>query len=163
MCVFLGFCFTFFVSESISCFLSGTNFRGFLNHLFLQIISNDEYKSVEHRVLANPLQEPRVSVAVFCNPSNRDGLFGPLPELVSQEKPARYRQFTLSDYMQRFFKKELDGKTLTNYYRLWNSNSPSQHCLNTTSPIYTHKHNRANIAWTPLHICLSRVNTWLNN
>ncbi|KAE9450891.1 hypothetical protein C3L33_17209, partial [Rhododendron williamsianum] len=84
----------------------------------LQIISNDEYKSVEHRVLANPLQEPRVSVAVFCNPSNRDGLFGPLPELVSQEKPARYRQFTLSDYMQRFFKKELDGKTLTNYYRL---------------------------------------------
>ncbi|XP_058184743.1 1-aminocyclopropane-1-carboxylate oxidase homolog 1-like [Rhododendron vialii] len=84
----------------------------------LQIISNDEYKSVEHRVLANPLQEPRVSVAVFCNPSNRDGLFGPLPELVLQEKPARYRQFTLSDYLQRFFKKELDGKTLTNYYRL---------------------------------------------
>ncbi|KAF7133013.1 hypothetical protein RHSIM_Rhsim09G0090500 [Rhododendron simsii] len=84
----------------------------------LQIISNDEYKSVEHRVLASPLQEPRVSVAVFCNPSNRDGLFGPLPELVSQEKPARYRQFKLSDYLQRFFKKELGGKTLTNYYRL---------------------------------------------
>lgn len=84
----------------------------------LQIISNDEYKSVEHRVLANPLQEPRVSVAVFCNPSNRDQLFGPLPDLVSQEKPAHYRQFMLSDYMQRFFKKELDGKTLTNYYRL---------------------------------------------
>ncbi|XP_057481823.1 1-aminocyclopropane-1-carboxylate oxidase homolog 6-like [Actinidia eriantha] len=84
----------------------------------LQIMSNDEYKSVEHRVLANPLHEARVSVAIFFNTSDRESLFGPLPELVSPDKPARYRQFTMSDYMQRFFKKELDGKTLTNYYRV---------------------------------------------
>ncbi|CAI9096755.1 OLC1v1032965C1 [Oldenlandia corymbosa var. corymbosa] len=83
----------------------------------LQIMSNDEYISVEHRVLANPLRESRVSAAVFLKPSRRDLLCGPFPELTSAEKPARFRQFTLADYMTRFFSKELDGKTLVNYYR----------------------------------------------
>ncbi|KAG9146179.1 hypothetical protein Leryth_007891 [Lithospermum erythrorhizon] len=84
----------------------------------LQILSNDTYKSVEHRVLANPFPEPRVSAAVFLNPSKRDDYYGPLPELLSVETPARYRQFLLPDYLKRFFTKELDGKTLTNYYRV---------------------------------------------
>ncbi|KAB1205811.1 hypothetical protein CJ030_MR7G028004 [Morella rubra] len=84
----------------------------------LQVISNEEFKSAEHRVLANASHEPRVSIAVFLNPGNRDDLYGPLPELISPEKPARYRQFTLTDFMTRFFKKELDGKSLTNYYKL---------------------------------------------
>ena len=82
-----------------------------------QIISNEEYKSAEHRVLANPFDEPRVSIAVFFNPGNRDDLYGPLPELISSEKPSLYRQFTFTDFMTRFFGKELDGK-LTNYYKL---------------------------------------------
>lgn len=86
----------------------------------LQIISNDEYKSVVHRVLANPFQEPRVSVAIFLNPGQRENSFGPLPELISDKKPAVYREFMYKDYMGRFFSKELDGKTLTNYYRVSN-------------------------------------------
>ncbi|KAE8731733.1 hypothetical protein F3Y22_tig00002684pilonHSYRG00057 [Hibiscus syriacus] len=84
----------------------------------LQILSNDEYISVEHRVLANPSDEPRVSIAVFYNPSAREALYGPFSELTLQEKPPRYRQFIYHDYMKRFFTKELDGKTLTNYYRV---------------------------------------------
>ncbi|PON81785.1 Oxoglutarate/iron-dependent dioxygenase [Trema orientale] len=84
----------------------------------LQIMSNDEYKSVDHRVLANSNREPRVSIAVFFNPSTRDKVFGPLPEMVSPEKPAVYRQFTYSEFMQRFFTKELDGKSLRNYFKL---------------------------------------------
>ncbi|KAI3466949.1 hypothetical protein Pfo_023612 [Paulownia fortunei] len=84
----------------------------------LQIMSNDEYKSVEHKVVANLFQDPHVSVAVFFNPSLQKHLFGPLTVLVSPEKPEHYRQFTLKDYMKRFFSKELDGKTLTNYYRI---------------------------------------------
>ncbi|PKI54913.1 hypothetical protein CRG98_024695 [Punica granatum] len=83
-----------------------------------QIISNDQYKSVEHRVLANPSKDPRVSIAVFCNPSNRENSFGPLPELLSPQNPAQFRQFTFADYMRRFFTKELDGKSLVNYYRV---------------------------------------------
>ncbi|KAF8398949.1 hypothetical protein HHK36_014814 [Tetracentron sinense] len=84
----------------------------------LQIISNDEYKSVEHRVLANPFHEPRISVAVFFNPNKRDDLFGPLPDLTSPEKPALYQMFIYSEFMRRFFTKELDGKTLMGYFKL---------------------------------------------
>ncbi|RHN78031.1 putative deacetoxyvindoline 4-hydroxylase [Medicago truncatula] len=43
------------------------------------IISNEEYKSADHRVLANPSNEPQVSIAVFLNPGTREKLFGPLP------------------------------------------------------------------------------------
>ncbi|KAL8105822.1 hypothetical protein AgCh_029571 [Apium graveolens] len=84
----------------------------------LQIMSNDEYKSVQHRVLANPCQEPRVSVAVFLNPANRENIYGPIPEIVSSEKPPVFRNFSLTDFLTRFFTKELDGKSLINYYRL---------------------------------------------
>ncbi|KAJ4828670.1 hypothetical protein Tsubulata_039796 [Turnera subulata] len=84
----------------------------------LQILSNDEYVSNEHRVLANGSQEARVSIAIFFNPLKRDSSFGPFPELVSPEKPARYRQFEYTDYIKRFFTKELDGKSLTNFYRV---------------------------------------------
>ncbi|XVE74650.1 hypothetical protein DITRI_Ditri12bG0034300 [Diplodiscus trichospermus] len=84
----------------------------------LQIMSNDEYRSVEHRVVANPSSEPRVSIAVFYNAGDREALYGPFSELTSPEKPALYRQFKYSDYLTRFFTKELDGKTLTNYYRV---------------------------------------------
>ncbi|KEH40604.1 1-aminocyclopropane-1-carboxylate oxidase-like protein [Medicago truncatula] len=83
----------------------------------LQIISNEEYKSADHRVLANPSNEPQVSIAVFLNPGNREKLFGPLPELTSADKPSLYRDFTLNEFMTRFFKKELDGKSLTNFFR----------------------------------------------
>ncbi|KAF5939707.1 hypothetical protein HYC85_023966 [Camellia sinensis] len=79
-------------------------------------MSNDEYKSVEHRVLVNPHEELCVSIVVFFNSSNRERLYE--PELVLLEKTAHFRQYTLSDYMQRFFSKELEGKTFTNYYRL---------------------------------------------
>ncbi|GMI65063.1 hypothetical protein like AT1G03400 [Hibiscus trionum] len=84
----------------------------------LQILSNDEYTSVEHRVLANPSREPRVSTAVFFNPSATEALYGPFSELTSPEKPPRYRQFIHQDYMKMFLTKELGGKTLTNCYRM---------------------------------------------
>ncbi|KAM7254795.1 hypothetical protein ACFE04_020036 [Oxalis oulophora] len=84
----------------------------------LQILSNDEYVSVEHRVVANSSNEPRISVGVFFNSAVSENLCGPFPELTSPEKPAKYRQFTYEDYMKRFFTKELDGKSLTNYYKL---------------------------------------------
>ncbi|CAO2834986.1 unnamed protein product [Amaranthus hypochondriacus] len=86
----------------------------------LQMISNDKYKSVEHRVYANPLHEPRISIAIFFNPSRREDLYGPLPEIVSPEQPALYQQFTYNEFMYRFFSKELDGKSLIKFFSLEN-------------------------------------------
>ncbi|CAO2177097.1 unnamed protein product [Urochloa humidicola] len=67
----------------------------------LKVVSNDELKSVEHRVVIKSTQDARLSIALFFNPAKRDksDLIGPLPELVTQEKPAQYRSFTLPEFM----------------------------------------------------------------
>ncbi|XP_062201150.1 1-aminocyclopropane-1-carboxylate oxidase homolog 1-like [Phragmites australis] len=67
----------------------------------LKVVSNDEYNSVEHRVIIRSTQDARVSIACFFNPAKRDksDLFGPLPELVTVERPARYRSFTVPEFM----------------------------------------------------------------
>ncbi|XP_074321525.1 1-aminocyclopropane-1-carboxylate oxidase homolog 4-like [Silene latifolia] len=83
-----------------------------------QIISNDGYKSGEHRVVANSSNESRVSIAVFFNPGTADNLYGPLAELVSHEKLALYKQFKFSDLAMRFLTKELEGKAMTSHFRL---------------------------------------------
>ncbi|KAE8076354.1 hypothetical protein FH972_015011 [Carpinus fangiana] len=52
-------------------------------------------------------------MALFFNPGKREELYGPLLEITSAKKPAIYRQFTLIDFMTRFFGKELDGKSIS--------------------------------------------------
>ncbi|CAO2190518.1 unnamed protein product [Urochloa humidicola] len=62
----------------------------------LKVLSNDEYKSVQHRVVIKSAQEPRVSIALFFNPimHGESDFFRPFPEQVTAEKPAQYRTFT---------------------------------------------------------------------
>ena len=69
--------------------------------LGMQLVSNDEYKSVEHRVRINT-EDARVSIATLFNPPERgdSDLFGPLPELLTAEKPARYRSFTMTEFLK---------------------------------------------------------------
>ncbi|KAH7854381.1 hypothetical protein Vadar_013174 [Vaccinium darrowii] len=80
----------------------------------LQIISNGEYISVEHQVLANSLNEPRISVVKFFNMDKRaeSHRYGPLPELVTPERPAIYRNFTVKEFHENFYCKGLDSKSL---------------------------------------------------
>ncbi|XP_027166103.1 1-aminocyclopropane-1-carboxylate oxidase homolog 1-like [Coffea eugenioides] len=75
----------------------------------LQIISNDRFKSAEHRVIANRIG-PRVSVPCFfggvSTPARK---YGPLKELISEESPALYKEFTVPEYAQNFFSMPYDG------------------------------------------------------
>ncbi|KAJ4973577.1 hypothetical protein NE237_006751 [Protea cynaroides] len=84
----------------------------------LQILSNEAYRSVEHRVLANHLRQPRISVAIFFNPSKGEDFYGPLPELISPDKPALYRPFTLSEYLIKFYSKELGDKSFLSNFQI---------------------------------------------
>ncbi|KAL7125618.1 hypothetical protein ABFS83_14G129100 [Erythranthe nasuta] len=76
----------------------------------LQLISNDKFKSVEHRVLANR-KGPRMSVACFFStsmmPSSK--IYGPIKELLSKDNPPKYRETTVEEYVTYSFTKGLDG------------------------------------------------------
>ncbi|OMO68399.1 hypothetical protein COLO4_29689 [Corchorus olitorius] len=86
----------------------------------ITIISNGEYNSVHHRVLANSYNEARISVTEFFSLSKwkEYGSFGPLPELVSAEKPALYRQFTLDEFFRTLSSKAIDSKSLVDKLKL---------------------------------------------
>nr|XP_048333202.1 1-aminocyclopropane-1-carboxylate oxidase homolog 1-like [Ziziphus jujuba var. spinosa] len=85
----------------------------------LQLISNDKFKSVEHRVLANHLG-PRISVACFFStsfqPSSR--LYGPIKELLSEDNPPVYRETTVNEYVTYSFQHNVEGTSPLQHFKL---------------------------------------------
>ena len=58
----------------------------------LQVWTNGEYASVEHRVKVNSVKE-RYSIPFFLNPSHYT-VVEPLEEMTNEEKPAYYRAYS---------------------------------------------------------------------
>ncbi|KAI4313712.1 hypothetical protein L6164_026668 [Bauhinia variegata] len=85
---------------------------------FGQIVTNKEYKSIVHRVLANSYREARISIATFFNPGAGENTYGPLRELTSTEKPPLYRNFTWNEYVGSFYTRELSIDSMTSYFKL---------------------------------------------
>ncbi|KAK9150704.1 hypothetical protein Syun_009013 [Stephania yunnanensis] len=85
----------------------------------LQLISNDKFKSSEHRVLASQA-DPRMSIASFFStsiwPSTRT--YGPIKELLSEENPPLYRETTMADYVRLTIGKGLDGTSTLSHLKL---------------------------------------------
>ncbi|KAL3517677.1 hypothetical protein ACH5RR_020266 [Cinchona calisaya] len=71
----------------------------------MQIISNDKFKSVEHRVLARSVGS-RVSTACFFFPSSTHLFkpYGPIKELLSETKPPLYREVSNTEYTTTYLK-----------------------------------------------------------
>ncbi|XP_048133516.1 1-aminocyclopropane-1-carboxylate oxidase homolog 1-like [Rhodamnia argentea] len=85
----------------------------------LQLITNDKFKSVEHRVMANK-RGPRVSVACFFDhipqPSSR--LYGPIKELTSTNNPPIYKETTLPNYTAHYISKGVHGTSALPDFKL---------------------------------------------
>ncbi|KAI3824387.1 hypothetical protein L1987_05845 [Smallanthus sonchifolius] len=81
----------------------------------VQMVSNGEYKSIEHRAVVNAEKE-RLSIATFVNPSL--GMeFGPALSLITPNTPARFTRITYADFLKNYFSKELNGKSnIEQYY-----------------------------------------------
>ncbi|XP_027116477.2 1-aminocyclopropane-1-carboxylate oxidase homolog 11 [Coffea arabica] len=86
----------------------------------LQIVTNDKFKSVRHRVLANKIG-PRISVASFLRPQYGEGYvsrpYGPVKELLSEENPPVYRETTIEEYTKCFLMKAMDGNAALSHFR----------------------------------------------
>ncbi|KAI3849850.1 hypothetical protein MKW98_026764 [Papaver atlanticum] len=70
----------------------------------LQLISNDKFKSVPHRVVSSGVG-PRISVASFFATSfiKSTKLYGPIKELISDENGKVYKDILLADYMEHYY------------------------------------------------------------
>ncbi|XP_052191759.1 protein DMR6-LIKE OXYGENASE 2-like isoform X2 [Diospyros lotus] len=62
-----------------------------------QVWSNDEYESVEHRVMVNSEKE-RFSIPFFFNPDH-SVMVEPLKELVTEQSPAKYRPYNWGRFL----------------------------------------------------------------
>lgn len=89
--------------------------------VLVQLISNDKFISVNHRVLAKN-EGPRISVGCFFrhfSPGNSSSrLYEPIKELTSEENPPIYRQTTLNDFLMYYYKKGLNGFSALDYFKL---------------------------------------------
>ncbi|GMI72028.1 hypothetical protein like AT1G06650 [Hibiscus trionum] len=85
----------------------------------LQLISNDGFKSVEHRVVTKSVG-PRVSAACFFTTLLRPNprTYGPIKELLSEENPPRYREVTVREYASYFNAKGFDGTSALPHFKL---------------------------------------------
>ncbi|CAI9762717.1 unnamed protein product [Fraxinus pennsylvanica] len=87
----------------------------------LQLITNDKFKSVHHRVLANK-RGPRISVACFFRTHFRDGIssrqYGPIKELLSDENPPIYKEITVKEFIVQRYKNGLNGISALSSFKL---------------------------------------------
>ncbi|KAF8032778.1 hypothetical protein BT93_D1618 [Corymbia citriodora subsp. variegata] len=81
----------------------------------IEIMSNGQYKSIEHRAVVNTEKE-RLSIAAFHGP-NMQAKIGPLPDLAGKSS-ALYKTSNHEDYLRTVFASKLDGKSLLDQFRL---------------------------------------------
>ncbi|GMI85191.1 hypothetical protein like AT1G06620 [Hibiscus trionum] len=86
---------------------------------FLQIVSNDKFRSVTHRVLAGRVG-PRISAACFFTPAPglKDKSYGAAKELVSAENPPIYKATSLHQYLSCYRLNGKDGRLVLPLFKI---------------------------------------------
>lgn len=80
----------------------------------MQVFSNGEYSSIEHRAVVNNKKE-RLSIAAFHSPIT-DTCIGPLPELVQENNP-KYKTIRHEDFIRLVVTSHLDGKSILDHLK----------------------------------------------
>lgn len=65
---------------------------------------------------------PRISVACFFRyqfpPESERKVYGPIKELISEEKPAVYRETTIKNFVAHYYTKGLNGVSALEQFKL---------------------------------------------
>ncbi|XP_019180569.1 PREDICTED: 1-aminocyclopropane-1-carboxylate oxidase homolog 1-like [Ipomoea nil] len=89
----------------------------------LQLLTNDKFKSVHHRVVAKQIG-PRISLGSFFRKHFHEGsdskTYGPIKELLSKEKPAIYRETNMTEVLMIRYNKGLHESTMLSHFKLQN-------------------------------------------
>ncbi|KAF8117273.1 hypothetical protein N665_0012s0273 [Sinapis alba] len=84
----------------------------------LQLVTNDKFVSVEHRVMANGSKQPRIAVSsFFVHPPTSASVYGPIKELLSEENPPKYRE-TPGGYSNHFVPRQRVGNNSLSHLRI---------------------------------------------
>ncbi|TYH55833.1 hypothetical protein ES332_D09G263700v1 [Gossypium tomentosum] len=88
----------------------------------LQLISNDKFISVYHRVVARN-NGPRISIASFfrtyIEPQNAFRRYGPIKELLSENNPPIYKETNVVDYFKFKHLKGVEGTSALAHFKLF--------------------------------------------
>ncbi|PSR91394.1 Protein DMR6-LIKE OXYGENASE 2 like [Actinidia chinensis var. chinensis] len=89
----------------------------------MQVLSNDRYKSVLHRAVVNSSTE-RISIPTFYCPSP-DAVIGPAKELIDEDHPAVYKNFSYQEYYHKFWNRGLATESCLDLFK---AASSTQNC-----------------------------------
>ncbi|EOA12689.1 hypothetical protein CARUB_v10027925mg [Capsella rubella] len=86
---------------------------------FMQLITNEKFLSVRHRVRANR-DGPRISIACFFSSSlsPNSTVYGPMKELLSDENPPKYKDITIPEYTAGYLANLFDYKPYLSNFRI---------------------------------------------
>uniref|UniRef100_A0A803Q574 Fe2OG dioxygenase domain-containing protein n=1 Tax=Cannabis sativa TaxID=3483 RepID=A0A803Q574_CANSA len=87
----------------------------------MQLISNDKFISVTHRVVAKNVG-PRISIASFFRTYGQQEMssrvYGPLKELISEQNPPHYKETSVKDFVTHYYMKGLNGISALEHLKL---------------------------------------------
>lgn len=90
--------------------------------VYLQILTNGIYRSIEHRAVVNSAKE-RLSVATFLSP-RLDAELGPAPTLITPQNPAKFKNVGVADYFRGFYGRKLDSKSYIDVMKIQTEECP---------------------------------------
>ncbi|KAB1214025.1 Protein SRG1 [Morella rubra] len=82
----------------------------------IEVLTNGKYKSVEHRAVTH-MEKDRLSIVTFYAPSYELEL-GPMPELVDENNPCKYRRYNHGEYSTHYVTNKLQGKKTLDFARI---------------------------------------------
>ncbi|KAK9108940.1 hypothetical protein Sjap_017000 [Stephania japonica] len=75
---------------------------------------------LQHRVVANPSKNPRISLAPIYKPGKRgeNDVYGVFPEIISPERPSLYKEFTIPEIQKQGITDDFSCRAIIDLFKL---------------------------------------------